>query len=222
MKVQYLIIFLIMGVFIGESQAMSPKKGGAAPDLKIEGKACGGKKIAELKCIIKEQKLDWKYDGRCTAPKRQDLYLFDGEAAVKGGAIGITVDLYSKVLTNEKKIQNCLKYELDFIPDVQTLAGGKIFVRYPNIRYPLSIKVEFFGLGQTDTAKIGEQFFNIRLGQEDEKLFLAGKPSTKFGTETFIFPQPTIDISSQNMVFEAMPVGNVVGITVQLPTPGTR
>lgn len=29
MKLQYLIIFLIMGIFFSESQAMSPRKGGA-------------------------------------------------------------------------------------------------------------------------------------------------------------------------------------------------
>jgi hypothetical protein len=105
MKIRYLIIFLILGIFISEAQAMSPKKGGAA-GIQAIGTKCGGKKLTDLKCTFsRTSNSDWGREGSCDT-KDAPIKIKAGAETI--GELGVELVLYKGSADSSLNSEYCV------------------------------------------------------------------------------------------------------------------
>jgi hypothetical protein len=209
-----------VGIFVGEAQAMSPKKGGATAglDLTVIGKkACGQKavKVPEgIPCRVKTPDGRWTSIAYCNS-NAHDIHLYLGKnSREKAGEIKFLAEIHFNDFTVREKTEYCLSYEATILPNIDS---ANSIISYPDVRYPLNVKVRLFNNPSFEARPeepskklflIGEHVFKINLNSDDLKtLTTNGFRAEKIGTEVFAFPRGMGQV--QSIEFEVLPIGGV-------------
>jgi hypothetical protein len=160
MKKIYLILILVFGVLAQQSWAPPPGKGGAtggATALHIVGKACGGKKVAELKCSFSASSgADYASLGSCEN-KSDPIKIKAGEQVI--GLLGVKVDLYrgSKDSLNS---EYCINVTTNLNASNKN-QGGKRLIPSPND--PLTLKVFIFSEADASKPPVHSEAITIQI-----------------------------------------------------------
>jgi hypothetical protein len=210
MKIRYLIIFLIMGIFIGEAQAMSPKKGGAAAasDLAISGTKCGGKKIAAVECSFSPSSgSDYALIGACDT-KKEPIEIKAGSEIV--GYLGVKTDLYQGITGTPLNSEFCINITTALNASKED--GG--VRRIPKPGNPLTLKVFIFTNKDKTTPPIHSESITIKIDKSRLKETLDAEGLKNTYTVSFKLP-PGLFIARLN--FSLLPM--VTGDFLKTPFP---